>query len=939
MAWWKRQLFGRKRSGFSLIELSMVLVAAGMVVGMGSQMMSSRTVTTTDSDAAIKKCYSDTSAALNTMNNALQQFFLRNGYYPLPAANNSTNGKQITMGSYGNVIVDNAGAPTIAIGRFPYATVGLTPQYAKDCFGNSGVKIASYATNDSYYRYIVSIDSASKTNYDANTTHGVVAINNTASASLNAKAIYAILSHGSTGCNGATSFGKAMNCATSGGNLTKVANPAFSRTIGDSNFFDDLLISFSTKGDGCGAGTVTWTGSGGVQCSYNSSSPLKPGTSISVSSSTALTTGSANLTCKNVSGSYVLSATGTCSCGTISNGTINPSGGVCTITCNGGYALSGGACMPIVNGACGGGPATCSAGNLINDNNSTSCNTTRTWSCQGSNTGSTANCTAANPACPINGACGSEGACSAGNVSGDNGLTACGTTRVWSCNGLNGGSNASCSNTHSACPVNGACGSAAVTCTAGTPINDNGQTACGNNRTWSCQGSNGGSTASCSLNNGACPTCNPSTVANGTVADYPGCSITCDAGYTLSGSSCVASSSCVNYMCSTGKRTASAHKPTDPTECDGAVPSPNPNHSCCNGMGCTASCGIQYKTIPNGSYTNFQCDITCNSGYTLSGGSCVAVVNGSCGSSVGTCTAGSLQGGVLSNSACPETNTWTCAGSNGGSNASCSATTACPSCSPSTVANGTVGAYPSCAITCNSGYTLSGNSCVPVPSCDSCTELLVNGSCVARCLDDFTIPYTHPRCDTHSGGGNACNTGVCQNQTATWGSGCSATISSLNNGSSTTVSNTASGYSGSATVQCSGTSIQVTSSNCAAVPLPMITCPTGASAQATPAEWPGMSSWEADGSKTTFACPTQTGGYTIYYNQYVDLTGGAPATPSCPSGGTVDVIRNRRVIVTRSTPLPTANSTTGMVYDGLYWSCTNYSGVCMSQASGTFHCS
>ena len=37
-------------------------------------------------------------------------------------------------------------------------------------------------------------------------------------------------------------------------------------------------------------------------------------------------------------------------------------------------------------------------------------------------------------------------------------------------------------------------------------------------------------------------------------------------------------------------------------------------------------------------------------------------------------------------------------------------------CSPLTVTNGTVAAYPGCAITCNSGYTLSGSSCVVTPS-------------------------------------------------------------------------------------------------------------------------------------------------------------------------------------------------------------------------------
>lgn len=33
-------------------------------------------------------------------------------------------------------------------------------------------------------------------------------------------------------------------------------------------------------------------------------------------------------------------------------------------------------------------------------------------------------------------------------------------------------------------------------------------------------------------------------------------------------------------------------------------------------------------------------------------------------------------------------------------------------CNPLTITNGTISAYPACAITCNSGYTLSGGACV-----------------------------------------------------------------------------------------------------------------------------------------------------------------------------------------------------------------------------------
>lgn len=40
-----------------------------------------------------------------------------------------------------------------------------------------------------------------------------------------------------------------------------------------------------------------------------------------------------------------------------------------------------------------------------------------------------------------------------------------------------------------------------------------------------------------------------------------------------------------------------------------------------------------------------------------------------------------------------------------------------PTCSPSSVANGTVGSYPGCQISCNSGYTLQGGACVATNTC------------------------------------------------------------------------------------------------------------------------------------------------------------------------------------------------------------------------------
>ena len=148
------------------------------------------------------------------------------------------------------------------------------------------------------------------------------------------------------------------------------------------------------------------------------------------------------------------------------------------------------------------------------------------------------------------------------------------------------------------------------------------------------------------LSNGSCvaDTCNPSSVANGTVGAYPSCAITCDSGYTLSNGSCVANT--------------------------------------CNPSTCSVTNGTcMVGTAPSCTHT-----ITCDSGYTLSNGSCVADAD--------TCNP----------SAC-------------------------------SVAHGTctVGAYPGCTqtITCNNGYTQSGNSCV-VPTCSG--GYAWNGSsCVGPC--------------------------------------------------------------------------------------------------------------------------------------------------------------------------------------------------------------
>jgi prepilin-type N-terminal cleavage/methylation domain-containing protein len=161
-----------------------------------------------------------------------------------------------------------------------------------------------------------------------------------------------------------------------------------------------------------------------------------------------------------------------------------------------------------IDGVCAGTAGNCSAGTATGDNGVT-CGT-RTWVCNGSGGGANASCTLAMGSCLVNGVCNNTVAlgCTAGTAGSDNGLTGCGDTRTWVCNGSGGGTNSgTCSFANTACA--GVCNnSTPLGCTTGSAINDDGQTSCGTYRTWVCNTA-GGNSGTCSYYNGAC-SCTPS---------------------------------------------------------------------------------------------------------------------------------------------------------------------------------------------------------------------------------------------------------------------------------------------------------------------------------------------------------------------------------------------------------------------------------------------
>jgi hypothetical protein len=190
------------------------------------------------------------------------------------------------------------------------------------------------------------------------------------------------------------------------------------------------------------------------------------------------------------------------------NWTCAGSGGGTTASCSSVYGI---------NGACGSSNGAnltskptrnlCSAGSASTVAGSGPWN----WSCVGSNGGTTATCSAQTSQ-PVNGACGSSNGASLTSKPTTN-LCSAGTASTvagsgpwsWSCAGSNGGTTATCSALDpSPSPVNGTCGSAngvavstaptANLCSAGAA-----STVMGSGPwNWNCAGSNGGATASCS---------------------------------------------------------------------------------------------------------------------------------------------------------------------------------------------------------------------------------------------------------------------------------------------------------------------------------------------------------------------------------------------------------------------------------------------------------
>ncbi|MFM9890175.1 MAG: hypothetical protein ACKVOE_05975 [Rickettsiales bacterium] len=526
-------------AAFTLIELSVVLLVVGLMVGFGMQ--AAQVSTNVD-------CYAQTRTQIVTIKDALQRFIDSKGRLPTPAGRSfnvtSPNyGREASGGAIDTLASGAFASNPVLFGALPFQALQLPTSFATDCWGNkfSYVVGQNFTTTGSFPSAIGPITvrrGTLGTSVPVTTQAGYAVISHGSDAAGAVKGNYGAASHG--WCSVGTRI-DSENCDLTNATLyytdqNNGTNPAA--------FSDDLVSYGGKKLDpangvcditvalGCIAGTAT-SDNGQSACNQTRTWVCagQNGGANSGTCSLANPACPVNGVCNNsvqygcAPGSAASQNPG--SCGGSSTWVCAGSGGGTT---SGTCSIANAACP--VNGVCNNSVQyACTTGSSTS-NVAGSCGGSSTWTCAGSGGGSSASCSKANAACVVNGVCNNsvQYACTTGSST-SNVAGSCGGSSTWTCSGSGGGSNASCSKANAACPVNGACGGADWSCNAGSPANG-ADSGCNGAKTWQCIGANGGSTSNCSNANAACAvpvngSCNePGLTCNsGTVIGFtsPGC--------------------------------------------------------------------------------------------------------------------------------------------------------------------------------------------------------------------------------------------------------------------------------------------------------------------------------------------------------------------------------------------------------------------------------
>ncbi len=224
----------KKRSGFSLVELAMVLAISGLMVGFVLQ--ANKTSNSTE-------CVESARAQTKTIAEAIERFARRNDRLPLPAARNIG----VENINYGREALPAAitQANGVSFGAVPFQALSLPVAMASDCWGNKLTYMVTTALTTN----------ASSGGFLDTTVLGNMTLKASATVDVSTTIAYAIVSHGEDQlgavknnyagvglgwCGGASTMAT-MNCRATD---AEVAGGTFNNgKDAGASYFDDIVAT------------------------------------------------------------------------------------------------------------------------------------------------------------------------------------------------------------------------------------------------------------------------------------------------------------------------------------------------------------------------------------------------------------------------------------------------------------------------------------------------------------------------------------------------------------------------------------------------------------------------------------------------------------------------------------------------------------------------
>ncbi len=242
-----------KTRGFSLLELSIVLVILGLLAGAGMTM---------GANAIASANSVKTRERLETLKEALESYAKTNGYLPCPAnralvPSNSNFGKEVRACAASGAGLVSVNAGEVFIGAVPVRSLGLPDAYAADAWGN---KITYAVCTDQTVDYTqssgcITVNTGDRTgvNYAiTSTTDRTTTPSTIDQITPGEGASFVIVSHGADARGAFPQLGTGVNKACGSGNQNDVENcddgngifwdTSFADGDVEAKYFDDFIV-------------------------------------------------------------------------------------------------------------------------------------------------------------------------------------------------------------------------------------------------------------------------------------------------------------------------------------------------------------------------------------------------------------------------------------------------------------------------------------------------------------------------------------------------------------------------------------------------------------------------------------------------------------------------------------------------------------------------